>query len=193
MSSEPHTAINALPPGLAALSKSWGWLLAMGAFLVVVGTVAITSAFVATMAIVVVFGTLLLVGAGVQLVGAFFARKGNAFFLELLSGLFYLVAGLLIVNHPAGFSTGLTLILAVFFMVAGLFRIVMSLADRFEGWPWVLLSGIVTLALGVLIWRQWPEAGLWVIGLFVGIEMIFSGWKWVMIALWLRNVPKRAG
>jgi uncharacterized membrane protein HdeD (DUF308 family) len=72
-------------------------------------------------------------------------------------------------------------------MFSGVFRIVFALSERFAGWPWVLLNGAVTLMLGFLIYKQWPASGLWVIGLFVGIELIFNGWAWVMLALGLRR------
>jgi len=69
---------------------------------------------------------------------------------------------------------------------------VMSLVDRFEGWGWSLLSGIISLLLGLAIWRQWPLSGLWVIGLFVGIEMLFSGLSWLMLGLAVRSPAKAA-
>ena len=55
--------------------------------------------------------------------------------------------------------------------------------QRFPGWGWALLSGVVTLILGILIWREWPEISLWIIGLYVGIHLVFIGWSWVMLAL----------
>jgi uncharacterized membrane protein HdeD (DUF308 family) len=84
----------------------------------------------------------------------------------------------------------LTKFIAIFLIVSGLFRIVSALATRFRDWGWVLLNGGVTLLLGIIINRQLPEAALWVIGLFLGIEMIFNGWGWVMLALGLRSVAK---
>jgi uncharacterized membrane protein HdeD (DUF308 family) len=99
---------------------------------------------------------------------------------------------LIIVANPGAGALVLTLILAVFFMVAGLFRIMAALTMRFPQWGWLLVSGIVTLLLGLLIWRQWPVSGLWVIGLFIGIDMIFCGWSWVMAALAARRSPPEA-
>jgi uncharacterized membrane protein HdeD (DUF308 family) len=78
------------------------------------------------------------------------------------------------------------LILAIFLIFAGIFRIVFALAERFTGWGWVLLNGAVTLLLGLLVYKQWPASGLWVIGLFIGIEMIFNGWAWVMLSFSLK-------
>jgi uncharacterized membrane protein HdeD (DUF308 family) len=69
------------------------------------------------------------------------------------------------------------LMLAAAFFGSGLFRIIVALSERFYGWGWVLLNGIITLVLGILIWRGWPDAAFWVIGLFVGIDMLFAGWS----------------
>ena len=68
-------------------------------------------------------------------------------------------------------------------LVGGLFRIIGSLMYQFPHWGWTLVGGIINLALGIMIWEQWPEASLWVIGLFIGIDLIFTGWTWVMLAL----------
>jgi len=82
--------------------------------------------------------------------------------------------------------------MAMFFMIAGLFRIVTALLMRYPHWGWVLLNGLITFVLGVLIWRQMPGAALWIIGMFVGIDLIFVGWSWVMLALALRTEPGQA-
>ena len=84
----------------------------------------------------------------------------------------------------------LTKFIAIFLIVSGVFRIVSALFVRFQDWGWVLLNGGVTLLLGIIINRQLPEAALWVIGLFIGIEMIFNGWAWIMLAFGLRAVAK---
>ena len=71
----------------------------------------------------------------------------------------------------------------------GIFRAVVAVAVRFPNWIWLLLSGVVTFLLGLSIWHQWPLSGLWVIGLFVGVEMIFNGWSLVMLGLVAKNLP----
>jgi uncharacterized membrane protein HdeD (DUF308 family) len=82
----------------------------------------------------------------------------------------------------------LTLILAVFFMVSGAFRILVALLMRFPEWRWLLLNGLITLLLGLLIWKQWPLSGLWVIGLFIGFELIYTGVSWVLLSLAARRL-----
>ncbi len=169
-------------------SSSWPWFLAMGIALVIVGTLAIGASLITTLATVFAFGILLLIGAATQLIGALRARHWSGFFIELLTGVFYLIIGLLMLGHPIGAAAGLTLMIAAFLLVGGTFRIAVALSERFESWPWVALSGGVSIMLGVFIWRQWPVSGLWVIGLFVGIEMIFSGWSWIMLGMCARKL-----
>ena len=94
-----------------------------------------------------------------------------------------MVVGIIIVANPGAGALVLTLVMAVFFMVAGLFRIITALVTRFPHWGWLLFSGLITLGLGLLIWRQWPLSGLWVIGTFIGIDMIITGWTWIMLSL----------
>jgi uncharacterized membrane protein HdeD (DUF308 family) len=75
------------------------------------------------------------------------------------------------------------LIIAIFLIVSGIFRIVFAVSERFTGWGWVLLNGVVTLFLGMMIYKQWPASGLWVIGIFIGIDLIFNGWAWIMLSI----------
>ncbi len=72
-------------------------------------------------------------------------------------------------------------------MVAGTFRIIFAVMERFPSWGWVLCNGIVTVLLGFAICQQWPASGLWVLGLFVGIELIVNGATWSVIAVSVRN------
>jgi uncharacterized membrane protein HdeD (DUF308 family) len=97
------------------------------------------------------------------------------------------------IEEPATAAAAVTLMLAAFLFVGGLFRIIAALTERFPHWGWLLLSGVISLLLGILIWRQMPLSSLWVIGTFVGIEMIFSGWSWVALGLALHAPSTSAG
>jgi uncharacterized membrane protein HdeD (DUF308 family) len=169
------------------IQKDWGWFLAFAIVQVVVGMLAVSFAFSATFASVVALGILLLIGAGAQLAAAVWARDWRGFFLFLLIGLLYAVTGFLMLRQPLVAAEGLTLMLAAAFMVGGVFRIVAALIERFPEWGWVLCNGIVTLLLGALIWQQWPESGLWVLGLFVGIDLIANGLTWATAAVGVRR------
>jgi uncharacterized membrane protein HdeD (DUF308 family) len=173
---------------MECLRKSGLWLLVLGVLLIVVGLVAISSSFIATLATVVMLGILLMIGGAVEIVDAFLGRGWRGFWMHLLAGILYLVLGFLLVQRPLEAAAFFTLMIAAAFLAGGLFRIIVALSERFYGWGWVFLNGIVTLVLGILIWREWPEAAFWVIGLFVGIDMLFDGWSLVITALTIRGI-----
>ena len=176
---------------LGAVRKHWWWFLLLGIFLVVLGTIALSAAPFVTLVSVNVLGFLLL-GAGiVQIVSSFWAGRWSGLLLHLLVGILYVVTGFLIVDKPIEAEFSLTYLIALFLLVAGLFRIVASLLIQFHDWGWVLLNGIITLILGLMILRQFPSSGLWVIGMFVGIDMLFNGWTWIMLSIGLRGLNAR--
>jgi uncharacterized membrane protein HdeD (DUF308 family) len=183
MSTLPSSGVNPRFEAAMTLGRCWAWFVALGAILVILGVAAIGSQFVATITSVLLFGSLLLAGGVVQLVNAVLARTWGGFFLSLLAGIVHLVVGTFMVENPIRAAVDITLILAVAFMVGGAIRVAYVLFQRFQGWAWVLLNGLITFFLGVAIWRQWPEASVWVIGLFVGIDLVFNGWSWVMLGL----------
>ena len=175
---------------LNRLRDVWVLLLGMGIGLSLLGVAAIASSFIATMATVLVFGILLVLAAIFQVFTAFWGRQWRGFFLHLLAGVLYLIAGVFMIDNPAAVALALTLMVAACLLVGGILRIILSVAERFDGWGWVFLNGLISLLLGTAIWRQWPLSGLWVIGLFVGIEMLFSGLSWVMLGLAARVTPR---
>jgi uncharacterized membrane protein HdeD (DUF308 family) len=172
---------------LQHLRESWLLLLILGVGLVVVGIAALISSFIATLATALFFGTLLLVGGVMQLVNAVTCRNWRGFFIYLLAGVLFAVVGLIMMNHPLVAAAGLTLMLAAAFIVGGIVRIIGAAVDHFYGWPWVMISGFITLFLGIFIWRHFPETAFWVIGLFIGIELIFSGMSWIVLAIGIRR------
>ncbi len=178
--------------GLEELRKRWGWFLALGILLIVLGTIAIGSTFLMTLVTMVFLGWLMIVGGVLQALHAFSCKSWSGFFIDLLMGILYAVVGFMLVANPGSSAVALTLLIAMFLIFGGIFRIVASLAVRYANWGWLLLNGVIALILGILIWRQWPVSGLWVIGLFVGIDMLFNGWSLVMLALAARK-PSSAG
>jgi uncharacterized membrane protein HdeD (DUF308 family) len=171
---------------LDALRNHWRWFLALGIAMIVFGTIAIGSGVLATVAATIVFGFLLIAGGIATIISSFYAGRWSGMLLHLLIGVLYTVVGLMIINRPAESAIELTLIIAFFLIFGGIFRVIYALSERFTGWGWVLLNGGVSLLLGLLVYKQWPGSGLWLIGLFVGIELIFNGWAWIMLSLGLR-------
>ena len=179
-------------PGASELRRHWGWYLILGIVLIVLGTIALGSALVMTIASVFFFGWLLIVGGVMEVIHAFWHKRWAGFFLDLLTGALYVVVGWMMVTNPKESALLLTLIIAMFLVFEGVFRMVAALTARYPHWGWVLLNGVISLVLGVMIWRQWPYSGLWVIGLFVGIEMLFNGWSLVMLSFAGRRLPEEA-
>ena len=175
---------------LERMKKEWKWFLLLGACLIILGSIAVGSTFYVGLATVVLFGVLLLTGGVAQVISAFWAGRWSGFLLHLLIGVFYVVVGMLIIDAPAEALATLTLLIAAFLMVSGIFRIASSLNLRFNNWGWVLMNGIVTLMLGILIYRQWPASATIAIGLFVGIEMIFNGITWVALGMGLKQLDE---
>lgn len=179
----------AIREDLAHLRANWYWFFFLGLALVALGVVALAFALVTTLVTTIFVGSILLLGGVFYLAGSFYTSSWGGFFLNLLAGVLHLAAGFILINHPAEAALIYTLLLAVFFFVEGLFRILAALFGRFREWPLVLLSGVVTLLLGVLIWKQWPSDALWVIGMFVGVDLILNGWLLVFLGLRVRRLP----
>jgi uncharacterized membrane protein HdeD (DUF308 family) len=177
---------------LNALRGNWYWFVILGIVLIVFGTIALGSVVLASLATAVVIGVLLLMGGVAETIGSFWSRGWSGFFFHLLSGVLAIVVGVLFLRSPIGELLALTLLLATLLMVGGIFKIVAALSYKFAAWGWTLMSGIIDLILGVLIWQEWPASALWVIGLFVGINMIFRGVNWIGLGLALRSMPRTA-
>jgi uncharacterized membrane protein HdeD (DUF308 family) len=178
--------------GLHALRGNWFWFVILGVALVVLGLIAMGSTVVASLAMAVAIGTLLVLAGAVEALGAFWCRGWSGFFLHLLSGVLSIVVGLMFLRAPVNALAALTLLVACFLMVGGIFKIVAAVSYRFASWGWPLFSGIIDLLLGFLIWQDWPESALWVIGLYVGINLLFRGFNWIALGLAVRSLPRPA-
>lgn len=177
--------------GLADVKKNWFWYLLMGIILILFGTVAIGRTYMVTLVSVVFFGWLMIAAGVTQVLFSCWRGRGwGGFFFDILSGILYCVVGFMIVANPGSTAVTLTLLIAMYLMFDGIFRVIGAISVRFPNWGWTVFSGIVSLILGILIWRQWPYSGIWVIGLFVGIQMIFNGWSLVMLSTAVKSLPE---
>jgi uncharacterized membrane protein HdeD (DUF308 family) len=173
---------------LEALRGKWLWFLVIGILMIVFGVIVMGAPALGGAAAVVTAGIFLMAGGITQAVASFWSKDWSGFFLSLLASAFFFVVGMIFVRKPDEAARALALLIAFFLMVEGIFRIVAAVVYRFPHWIWVALSGGLNLLLGFLIWNNWPEASFWVIGLFLGIDMIFNGVAWVMLALGLKDV-----
>lgn len=188
-----HPDVAELRQEIAAFRRNWLWFVLLGVALIIVGVIALGSLVLASLATAVAIGALLLVSGIAEVIGAIWCRGWSGVFLHLLSGLLSIAVSVLFLGAPVDALLALTLLVACLLTVGGVFKIIAAFSYRFEGWGWPLVSGIIDLILGVLIWLEWPESALWVIGLFVGISLVFRGFNWIGLGLALRNPGEGLG
>ena len=170
------------------LKKNWAWMLSLGIVMVMLGVIGLGMTVLFNEIVVMYFGFLLLFGSGVQLMQAFRAEAWKGRVWHVLIALVYIVGGIIAVTEPVIAGMTLALLIAWTLIVIGVLRLVMALQMRgAAGWLWTLLGGVLSVVLGVMIINEWPQSGLWVIGLFVAIEILFAGWSQIMIALAAKN------
>src|SRR6516164_6166354 len=133
-----------------ALRGYWFGFVILGVALVVLGIVALGSVVIASLAAAAAIGVLLLLGGAAEAVGAFWCRGWSGFFLELLSGVLSIVVGLLFLRAPLNAVAALTLLLACYLMVGGMFKIVAAASYRFAAWGWSLAGGIIDMIIGLM-------------------------------------------
>ncbi len=171
--------------------QHWGRLLAMGLLFILLGIVGLGMTVSLTLTSIIFLGAFMLVGGVFQLGYVIRDRhgmSGKEIAFSILLSLLYIIAGIWVINSPAMASALTTAMVAGLLAALGVIRIMAALEKRpAKGWGWLLLSGISSLLLATLILMEWPVSGLWVIGMFIAIEMIFHGWAYTVIALALRK------
>jgi uncharacterized membrane protein HdeD (DUF308 family) len=165
----------------------WGWFLAFGIALLLLGVIAVIRSVTATIVSMLFFGWLLLFACGIEIAQAVMVGHWVGFFHHLLAAILFGVTGLILVSRPVVSAEVLTIFMAMFFLIGGLFQLIGSAWVALPGWSWQALDGLIAFVLGLLVLAQWPASGLWVIGLFIGIDLIFYGVAWIALALGLRG------
>lgn len=146
-----------------------------GILFIIIGVLAVILPGLFGLTLEIIFGVLLLAGGLMQLYHAFTNEKDSGFWWMFLGGLAITIGGLILLIFPIQGLLALTLILAIFFILEGAFQIIYALHARFPNWGWLVVSGILSILIGILIWNQWPSSARWVLGLLVGINLIFLG------------------
>lgn len=170
---------------ISAFGKNAGLFIFWGVLLVILGILALYYVNFTTLFSVIFLGFLFF--AGGIIVGidtfTFWWGKWPSFFLHLLMAFLYIAAGITLINSPILGSISITLFLGIFYFVLGIIRIALSLYLRSPRWGWSFFNGVISLLLGALILAQWPASGLFILGIFVGIDLLFSGWAYIMAGL----------
>ena len=171
---------------------NWGWFLAFGIVLLLLGIAAIVRSVTATVVSTMFFGWVLVLAGIIEFVDAFMVGKWAGFFLHLLVAILFGIVGTVMILKPVISAEAVTYVVAMFFLIAGLYALVASVWTHQPGWGWQAANGIVASVLGFLLLAQWPVSGLFAVGLFVGIDLISYGWAWAALALDLHKVSASA-
>ena len=188
MSSTSETQPAGFAAGVEPLRAKWGWIVALGVIYVIVGMIALGSVVAATAASVFVVGIMMIIAGAAEVVNAFQIKTWGKFLFWVGLGVLYIVAGFVAFENPLLTAVVLTFLLGAALIASGIMRIILAFSMK-EGtlWIWVALSGVVTLLVGLIILAKWPVSSLFVLGLFLGIDLVFAGASWIGIGLGLRK------
>jgi uncharacterized membrane protein HdeD (DUF308 family) len=165
----------------------------MGVLLIILGIIAIATPAVAGKTVVMVIGVVLLVGGVVQIVSGLRSEGWSGKLPPVILGVIAALCGLGLLGEPWIGMKFIALLLAIFFVLEGIWKIIASFSYRpASGWLLMLASGVIALVLGLLIWRQWPLSGLWAIGVLVGVDLLMTGTSMVVLASTVRRLRKLA-
>jgi len=162
-----------------------------GVVMLVCGVLAIGSPLAAGLSVTIFVGSMLAVGGIAQCFLAFRAGAFGKGVMIFVVGLLTAVVGIYLASQPVAGLASITLFLAAYFIVTGIFEAVGAFQVRpASGWGWMLFNAVVTLLLGFMIWRQFPLSEAWAVGILFGIKLMFSGWTLIFIGRSVKNATR---
>ncbi|HJU30642.1 MAG TPA: HdeD family acid-resistance protein [Hyphomicrobiaceae bacterium] len=174
----------ALAEARRQVAEHWGWFLGLGIFLILAGLAAIAFPLLSTIATKIALGWILLAAGALVVLHAFSIKQWSGFLWSLLVGILYLIAGGWLAFFPFTGIITLTLLLAALFLAEGVLEVIMAVRVRpHEGWVWLLLSGLVAIAVGIMIAAELPSSAAWAIGLLTGLNLLMTGVSFTALAL----------
>jgi uncharacterized membrane protein HdeD (DUF308 family) len=173
---------------LAPLRAKWGWIVALGVVYLIAGLIALGSVAEATAASVLIVGAMMIVAGVFEIIAAFQVKTWGRFIFWLLLGVLYVVAGFVAWDNPFLTAVWLTLILGAALVAGGIMRIFLAFNMKHGSpWVWVVVSGLVTLFLGLIVLAHWPVSAVYTLGIFLGVDLVFAGASWIGLGFGLKN------
>lgn len=173
---------------LVPLRRNWGWLMAEGIVLIILGVLGLGAVALLSLASAIWFGAMIFVGGVVVLIDAFRHQGWRSRLWHILIGALYLAVGVMTFVNPLLATASLTLLVGAALVATGVLRLIVAFQNRqLPYWTWVALSGVLSLLLGGMILMQWPGSSLWVLGTFLAIELIIQGWAAIALARAIRS------
>lgn len=175
------------------VTAKWGWFLALGIALVILGLAAIAFPLYGSLAGTRVFAWLMIFSGIVAATHAAGVRGWGGVAFQVLIAAVYIIGGLWLLTHMLPGVLTLTVVLIAVLFVQGVFSTVEAVQLRpTEGWKWMLSSGIASIILGFMLWQRFPSSALWAIGLLFGLSLVINGWSFISLALGYRGQPVEA-
>lgn len=176
---------------ISSLSHKWGWFIVLGIVMLMLGGIAFGNLVFATVASVYYVGIIILVAGIVEIIHAFSVQTWKSFFFWMISGLLYAAAGVLTFLNPFLASAIFTFFIAVALVGSGLFRMWVAFQSRsVKGWGWVFAGALITMLAGIVIAIGWPVNSLWILGMFLAIDLVFQGWAMIALGFGLKTARK---
>lgn len=168
-----------------AIGHNQGWFFLWGIAFIILGGLAISFSVFTTLISIIFLGAIIFAGGIIMIFDTFkfWWHRWGGFSFNLLLGIIYLFVGFMLFQNPLGASLSLTLLLGIFYVVIGVFRMAFTLMHKHTNWGWAFFGGLISLILGIMILASWPASSLFIIGLFVGIDLLVCGWVYIMLGL----------
>jgi uncharacterized membrane protein HdeD (DUF308 family) len=190
------TGMPSAMPDTTALRKHSTWFIVYGIIMIVLGVLAILAPLVASLTLAIFIGWLLLIGGVFGIIAAFSAGTSMpGFWWHVITAVLYALAGVVLLWNPIAGVLTLTVIFTAYLVAGGVMRIILAFSYRPQvpgAWGWMLLSGIVDLALAAVILINWPVSGLTILGLIAGINLVMMGVSIVAAAAGFRRMIAHA-
>ncbi len=181
----------AAPHGLGYMptASKWGWFVFLGIVMVAAGIFALGDVVAFTLVSVIFIGAMLMVGGVFQIIHAMMTKGWSGFAFNVIMGLLYIIAGVLIMQEPVQGSVILTILILVSLLIGGIMRIVVALRHReISGWWLMALGGLLSVVVAVMLYATLPWSGLWVLGTLIAIELLIQGFTWLQFGWALRKL-----
>jgi uncharacterized membrane protein HdeD (DUF308 family) len=163
----------------------------LGVLTIVLGVLAMLTPMLTGFSVMLMVGALVVIAGFMRMIWAFRAGSlGKGLLVFALGGL-TLLCGVALVANPLFAASVLTLVLTIYFIADGVAELAAGLGRRPDtGWGWLAFGGVISIVLGIMIWRQAPLAGVWAVGLFLGIKLFLAGLMMLMVGGAVRVAAK---
>ena len=176
------------PSATTGVTNTSGRALLSAVLITIAGLLALILPALGSLSVVLAIAWMVVFSSVFQFIYAFHSHGLGSILWKMLVAVAYFIAGVYLLMHPLLSVESFTLVLAIFFIVEAAMDFVGYFHRRADGATgWILVDGVVTLILGVLIWRQWPSSSLWAIGTLAGVSLIMTGSSRLMMCLAARR------